>query len=63
MIPIPDHPVITAMERYGYPKKSKVAHQCSVCEEPIYEGEMAYDIPHYGWMCEHCADRCYKEAD
>lgn len=59
---IPDHPVITAAERYGYPKQPKAVHQCSVCDEPIYEGEMAYNIPGYGWICEHCADMHYEEA-
>lgn len=44
------------------PPEPKAVHQCSVCDEPIYEGECAYNIPHYGWICEHCADMCYEEV-
>lgn len=44
------------------PWEPKAVHQCSVCDEPIYEGEMAYNIPGYGWICEHCADMHYEEA-
>ena len=44
------------------PVEPKAVHQCSVCDEPIYEGEMAYNIPGYGWICEHCADMPHEEA-
>lgn len=42
-------------------EKPKVAHQCSCCDEPIYEGERAYEF-RFGWVCEDCADKSYKEA-
>ena len=45
------------------PAAPKVAHQCSVCEEPIYEGESAYNIKGFGWICEHCADLAYEVAE
>ena len=53
---IPDHPVIANMERYGYPKSIKVIHQCSWCDEPIYEGEECFDLSPYGFCCQHCMD-------
>lgn len=59
---IPDHPVIRAIERFGYPENPKVAHQCSECDEPIYEGESAYEFK-WGWVCEHCADMAYTVAE
>ena len=51
---IPDHPVIRAMERTGYPKPPRVAHTCSWCDDPIMEGEVCYDLDPYGWCCETC---------
>ena len=45
------------------PREPKVAHQCSVCGEPIYEGESAYNIRNFGWICEHCADLAYEVAE
>lgn len=60
---VPDHPIIRAIEKNGEPKPPKVAHQCSVCDGPIYEGESAFFIRDYGWMCEHCADMAYTVAD
>lgn len=53
---IKDHPVIIAVERYGYPKKQKAVHQCSWCDEPIYEGEDCYDMRPYGWCCKYCLE-------
>lgn len=57
------HPMITAIERWGYPEQPKVAHQCSECDEPIYEGESCFHFPRWGWVCEHCADMAYTVAD
>ena len=51
---IPDHPVIRTMERTGYAKEHKVAHTCSWCDNPIYVGEMCFDLTPYGWCCESC---------
>lgn len=45
------------------PPEAKVVHQCSGCDEPIYEGDSAYEIPGYGWICEQCANRFYKVVD
>lgn len=59
---IADHPGIRAAERFGYPEQPKVAHTCSECDEPIYEGESAYHFK-WGWVCEHCADRAYTVAE
>ena len=55
------HPSITVAEKYGYPKPQKVAHQCSECGEPIYEGETAYSLK-WGWVCENCMMNAYVEA-
>lgn len=57
------HPAITAIERTGYSDQPKVAHQCSVCDAPIYEGESAFFFRAYGWVCEHCADLAYTVAE
>ena len=57
------HPAITAIERDGTRHRPKALCQCSVCEEPIYEGESAFNFPDYGWVCEHCADRCYTTVE
>lgn len=59
---IPDHPVITRMERCGYERTPRVVCQCSECDEPVYEGESAYCFSKWGWVCEHCADMAYTEA-
>lgn len=56
-MPIPDHPVIAAMERYGYPKQPRAVHTCSWCDEPIYDGEDCYDMRPYGFCCEHCMNQ------
>ncbi len=55
---IPDHPMIRNAERYGYSKEPRVAHQCSVCDDPIYEGESCYHIisatSSWGWAHADC---------
>ena len=51
-----DHPAIRAAERYGYPKPQKVVHQCSWCDEPIYDGETCYDMNPHGWCCKYCME-------
>lgn len=56
------HPVISAVERWGYPKPQSVAHQCSECGEPIYEGESAYHFG-FGWICEICVRRAHEVVD
>lgn len=60
---VPDHPAIRAAERYGYPKKQKVIHQCSWCFEPIYEGDECYDLSPYGWCCKDCMIRAEEVAE
>lgn len=45
------------------PREPKVAHQCSGCGEGIYEGESAYYIKGWGWMCEQCIASAYKVAE
>ena len=57
-----DHPGIRAAERYGYPEAPRVAHQCSVCDEPIYEGESCYHISTWGWAHEDCLKLEVAEA-
>lgn len=42
------------------PPEPKVACQCSECDEPIYEGESAYLLPRWGWVCEDCMKAAYK---
>ena len=58
-----DHPVIARLERDGYLKEPRVVAFCSECGEPIYDGESAYCFPKWGWVCEHCADMAYTEAE
>lgn len=36
------------------PKPPKAVHTCSWCDEPIYDGEEAYNMAPYGWCCEWC---------
>jgi len=38
------------------PPEPRVAHQCSWCDEPIYEGEDCYDMRPYGWCCKYCLE-------
>lgn len=57
------HPTITAIERYGYPTKPKVVCQCSECDNPIYEGETAYKLPRWGWVCEDCINAAMEIAE
>lgn len=63
MIPIPDHPTIRSMERTGYARRQRAVCQCSECDEPIYEGESAYNLPKWGWVCETCMNNSYKVVD
>jgi len=61
-----DHPGIRAAEEYGYSHEPRVAHQCSVCGEPIYEGESGYhihsDISDWGWVHADCLKLEIMEA-
>jgi len=50
------HPVITAVERYGYPNPQTAIYTCSWCDEPIYDGEECFDLSPYGWCCQQCMD-------
>lgn len=36
----------------------RVFDSCAICEDPIFEGDDAWDIPNYGYCCE----RCIKDA-
>lgn len=54
MIQLPDEPMIARTLRTGYPHEPKAACTCSMCNEPIYEGESALHISGYGWICENC---------
>ena len=58
-----EHPAITAAEKYGYPKPQKAVCQCSECDEPIYEGESAYYLTRWGWVCEACMSAAYKVVE
>jgi len=60
---IADHPDIRHAEKTGYPKTPRVAHQCSVCDEPIYEGDECLFIRDYGWICEDCAELARTVAE
>ena len=53
------HPVITNIQRFGYPEQEKVAHQCSECGEPIYVGEDAYELS-FGWVCKDCMENAFR---
>lgn len=34
--------------------KRKIFATCKICEEPIKEGDDAWDIPDYGYCCAGC---------
>lgn len=34
--------------------RRKVFAECPICEEPIREGDEAWDIPNYGYCCASC---------
>ena len=53
---------ITAIERTGYAHEQKVAHQCSECGEPIYEGEDCYALK-WGYVCEACMMNAWEVAE
>ena len=38
------------------PPEPKVIHQCSWCDEPIYDGEECYDMNPHGWCCKYCME-------
>ena len=58
------HPDITAIERWGYPKPEKVACACSMCNKPIYVGDYALRVPGWGRICEDCVyDNMEEVAD
>lgn len=40
---------------YEPPEDSRrVFADCIICEDPIREGDDAYDIPNYGYCCARC---------
>lgn len=60
MIPIPDHPVIRAMERNGYTKK--VFTTCDWCGGEIFCGDEYYNI-HGEVLCFDCVQDCLRRAE
>lgn len=34
--------------------RRKIFASCPICEEPIREGDEAWDIPNYGYCCARC---------
>ena len=45
------------------PPEPKAVCQCSVCGEPIYEGEDACHFDNYGWVCLFCVKSSQREVD
>ena len=45
------------------PPESKAVQTCSECGEPIYEGEVAYHFPGWGWVCEGCVRSAMEVAE
>ncbi len=45
------------------PPKQRAVCTCSECGEPIYEGESAYNLPQWGWVCEDCMKAAYKVVE
>ena len=55
-----DHPVIRAMERNGYAKKTFTT--CDWCGGDILEGDEYYNI-HGEVLCFDCVQDCLKRAE
>ena len=45
------------------PPEPEVVQICEICGGEIYEGNSAYLIPSYGWICECCMNGCYEVAE
>ena len=44
-------------------KPPVVAHQCSCCDEPIYEGDECMEVKGFGWLCVDCMKKAAKVAE
>lgn len=62
---IPDHPIIRAMERDGYPPEAPgFRFRCYACDCPIYPGERYYRISDEKTFCEeHGREALWEVAD
>ena len=59
-----EHPVITNMERTGYPDgvPPKPVFICSSCGEDILNGQDYWDVLGEQF-CERCINRCHRIAE
>lgn len=53
--------VVAERHENSRPVIQKKYCKCYFCMEPIYVGEIYYDLPE-GRVCEICIDNCKKEA-
>lgn len=59
---MPEHPDITKMERFGFLKEQqKPLLLCQSCYNPIYEGQMYYELNGKNF-CEDCVLDSHKTA-